>query len=136
MARPLIPIEAGLLKQLLRSGLDSQISRAYWWPILPTLRPDVLDVIIQSDNDIEGSAERLHELLQEPLLDFKLTTERESEFVEQGARKLASVLVARKKVDEVDVNYWLPLARILLWQIRRVDVVYAMVSTMLDQPDR
>jgi hypothetical protein len=140
-ARPEPPLESNTLKQILRAGLDTQISRGYWWPLLPTLKLEE-NVVIDKDQvpELVGSAERLPEIINEPLLDHRSVIvnpkEKESEVIDQTARKLSSVLISQNKVAQIDISYWIPLVKIISWQVKRIDVCYWMLDSVIQQPDR
>lgn len=140
-ARPEPPIESNILKQVLRAGLDTPISRGYWWPVLPSLKADENKVIDKDQvQEVVGSAERLPGIINEPLLDYRSVTvnpkEKENEVIDQTARKLSFVLISQGKVAEIDISYWMPLVKIISWQVKRIDVCYWMIDTVIQQPDR
>lgn len=143
-ARPEPPIESNTLKQILRAGLDTQISRSYWWPVLPSLKPEENNVVeVDTVKEVVESAERLPGILGAELgklLDFRQILvnpkEKENETIENTARRLSSVLISQTKVAEIDISYWMPLVKIISWQVKRVDICYWMLDTVIQQPDR
>lgn len=134
--KPEIPIAFETLKQTLRAGLSGQESRAFWWPVLPALSED-LDKI-DSDMDVVGNAERLVGVLKESSIDSSIQhgSEKDIDFVSGTCSKMYTVLLAQGKVEAADIGYWMPLMKIVAWQIKRVDVSYWMVNSIIDQGER
>lgn len=131
MTSPEIPIEVKKLKESLRIGLTSDLSRQYWWPII--LGTNMTANKIEEDPDIIGSAERLQSMLNEPLLDHltQVGSSKTNNSIENTLQKINYVLVNQKKVIEADLPYLQHLLRILISQIKRIDVCYWSISEYL-----
>ena len=162
-----VPIGYASLKQLLRNGLKTNDSRNYWWPILTGLlyncdttmssqriylHPLVsinifklnfhsgvsVQAAINEYPDVIGSAEKLHVLISEPLLDHKSMSKiqptDETELIESVSKNLLYVLKRNKKIDETE--YFVALSRILVKELRRIDVCYMIASSLLENQDK
>lgn len=134
MPNPSIPIEFSELKRQLRDGLDSQESRALWWPVLPSLSASAK--IIDSVPDTIGIAERLKELLKEPLLDHNAPVNKGDNPYEQTVRKVSYVLINQNKLNEIEVSYFVSLLRLIVWQVNRVDVSYYVATEIIANSER
>lgn len=137
-AKPEIPINVAELKQLLREGLEDQSSRAFWWPILPGIIKN--QKRIDEDPDIIGAAERLQVLINEPLLEYTPSVSTKSEKdvggLQQMVKKLSLILVRQKKIEESQLGYIEALQRLIVWQIKRIDVSYLTMTEILSKPER
>lgn len=134
MPNPSTPIEFSELKRQLRDGLDSQESRAFWWPVLPSIT--TATKVIDSVPDTIGIAERLKEILKEPLLDHSAPVNKGDNVAEQTVRKVSYVLINQNKLNEVEVSYFISLLRLIVWQVNRVDVCYYLATEIIANPDR
>jgi hypothetical protein len=132
---PSLPVEFNNLKYDLRDGLDSQVSRQFWWPVLPSIHSSmkVIDSVL---NTVEIS-ENLASILKEPLLDNKKSSSNKTENpIEQVVRKISYVIINQNKLNEVEVSYFLPLLRLIVWQLGRVDICYYLSTEIINNPDR
>lgn len=130
-----VPIGYSSLKQLLRNGLKTNESRNYWWPILTDVKSQAY---INEYPDVIEAAEKLHVLISEPLLDHKSMSKiqptEETELIENVAKNLIYVLKRNKKIEEVD--YFQSISRILVKELRRIDVCYMIASNLLGNQDK
>jgi hypothetical protein len=135
MANPTIPIDYADLKKVCRKGFDTPETRQYWWPHLPGLTDSVK--CVTSVEDTVAVAERLTEILKEPLLAHNTATIRSGENpVEQVVRRISYVLINQNKLEDVEVSYFVSLLRILVWQLNRVDVSYYVCTEIINNPDK
>ncbi len=136
--KPEIPVNTADLKQALRDGLEDQVSRAFWWPILPGIRPEQKRV--EEDPDITATAERLKTLLNEPMLEHFASApvkyEKDISAIEQVVKKISFVLVKQQKIEERNLGYMETLLRLIIWQVNRIDVSYWMADEILSKPER
>eukprot|EP01035_Chromulina_nebulosa_P008085 gene8085-10944_t len=130
-----VPIGYTSLKQLLRNGLKTNDSRNYWWPILTGVK---LQSAINEYPDVIGSAEKLHLIIAEPLLDHKSMSKiqptDETELIESVAKNILYVLKRNKKID--DTEFFLAITRILVKELRRIDVCYMIASDLLANQEK
>jgi hypothetical protein len=130
---PTIPVEFGVLKQALRSGLASNNARTYWWPILPDIS---VNEMYSEYPDVINAAERLHEILKEPLLNkstqASFSEDKNPEFVTGIAKMLLHILKTNRKIEISEVPYIEPFIRIVCHVIRRIDVSYLIIGSMLN----
>mmetsp|Transcript_32580 Transcript_32580/g.46994 ORF Transcript_32580/g.46994 Transcript_32580/m.46994 type:complete len:684 (-) Transcript_32580:592-2643(-) len=130
-----VPIGYSSLKQLLRNGLKTNESRNYWWPILTDIKSQAY---INEYPDVIEAAEKLHVLISEPLLDHKSMSKiqptEETELIESVSKNLIYVLKRNKKIEEVD--YFQAISRILVKELRRIDVCYMIASNLLGNQDK
>jgi hypothetical protein len=132
---PSLPVGYNDLKFALRDGLSSQVSRQFWWPVLPSIHSSnkVIDSVL---NTVEIS-ENLASILKEPLLDNKKVSLNKNENpIEQVVRKISYVIINQNKLNEVEVSYFLPLLRLIVWQLGRVDICYYFSTEIINNPDR
>jgi hypothetical protein len=92
-----------------------------------------LQAAINEYPDVIGSAEKLHLIISEPLLDHKSMSKiqptDETELIESVAKNILYVLKRNKKIDETE--FFLAITRILVKELRRIDVCYMIASDLL-----
>lgn len=88
--------------------------------------------------EIIEAAEKLHVLISEPLLDHKSMSKiqptDETELIESVSKNLLYVLKRNKKIDETD--YFQAITRILVKELRRIDVCYLIASDLLADQEK
>ena len=88
--------------------------------------------------DVIEAAEKLHVLISEPLLDHKSMSKiqptEETELIESVAKNLIYVLKRNKKIEEVE--YFQAIGRILVKELRRIDVCYMIASNLLGNQEK
>jgi hypothetical protein len=136
LPNPRIPIDLNVLKQKLRDGLESQFSRCYWWPILPSISLDTK--VIESVPDTVSIAERLTTILKEPLLDSTTNNSisKGENSIEQMVRKVTYVLINQGKLDDIEASYFTTFLKLIAWQVGRIDVCYLLATDIISKSDR
>lgn len=119
-----MPVDATAMKAMLREGLPSTEARAYWWPVLPELDPELSRY--WEFPDAVGAAERLANLLKEPLLTSKGD-------IEHVVSNVSYVLCSTKKLAHADAPSFDTLLRILVHVLKRADVCYYVSCNLLAQ---
>jgi hypothetical protein len=134
---PRFPITYEDLKQELRNGLKSTASRAYWWPILTDISPTEMYTAYP---DVTAAAERLCTMMKEPLLDYKTqasyASDKNIDFVVNQTKNLMYVLRNNKKIESAEVPYFEVMVRLITHVIRRIDVTYMLLGSMLNNRDK
>src|SRR4051794_34589979 len=120
---PSFPIDYDTLKEELRKGLTSNASREYWWPVLVDISPTEM---YTQYPDVIGSAERLHDIMKEPLLNSKTQTlfpaDKKLEFIMHQSKMIMYILRNNKKLETSETPYFETIIRVVSNVIRRIDV--------------
>lgn len=141
-----VPIEYAALKQTCREGLRFAETRQYWWPMLPALHKyidgatadsDLSALIVTDRPDITKVAEALSVEQAEPLLDHvsmsKYQPTDEVELIDSVSKNLCYFLKNKKGVDTTFLN---PLIRLIVKEMRRIDLTYLIIQDILDRPTK
>eukprot|EP01038_Epipyxis_sp_PR26KG_P014771 gene14771-19852_t len=146
---PQIPVDFLALKEACRMGLKTSSSRAYWWPVLPTIfsqsgsqttntNSHSPPSIVETYPDVTNNAERLKDLINEPLIDneYQKLTESDDPLVniDTGAKNL--IVAFKRQFKNKELNNLETLSRILLRDIKRFDVTYMVLSDLISNNER
>ena len=138
---PKIPVEYAVLKDFARRGLQNAVSRAYWWPIMPNITTTNM---IESYLDLADSTARLAFTLSEPLLDQVLPEglglsdikgKDRAAFV-NAANGLMDVLIRTDLISPDEVVAFETILRLILFQMRRLNVSYMLAADVLANRDK
>ena len=132
---PQVPIDYTNLKFEVRKGLPGSRSRFQWWPVLSKIEAGSS---IDKYPDVTGPAERLSIVLREPLLDAKSQQHEEGinelEYISMTTHHLMYVLKKSNLLnmdDEHTFYRWQPLLRLLVCELKRIDICYLIISDLL-----
>lgn len=130
-----VPIEFNDLKQVVRHGLESNESRIYWWPVFPSI---VVGSTVDKYPAVISEAEKISSEISEPLLNFKNQAEFKDtpEYISNITKKLLYVLNNQNILKTDDMHGFDTLLRIIIFQLKRIDVCYNLASILLSNRDR
>lgn len=144
---PTVPIDSSALKRELRKGLQNKDSRLYWWPFLTKVHRQLGSSgagTISRYPDIMGTAESLPKRMNEPLIDYKYQLKYdgdkpENQFITSTLKKLLYLLSSQKLIDTNDeqaVFCFEPMARLIIYHMRRIDLSYMVASDILADKEK
>ncbi len=90
--------------------------------------------------DVVAAAERLHDIMKEPLLDNKTQTtfaaDKKLEFILHQSKMITYVLRNNKKIESSETVYFETMVRLVVNTIRRIDVSYMLLASVLNNKEK
>lgn len=131
---PKIPIDYSVLKDTLRQGLNSNASRAYWWPFLPNITGTGF---IEQYPELIETAERLANILSDDSLSVgNSDSSKGKDLITSAAANIMQVLVRTKVISPAETAGFDTLLRIIVYQMKRADMSLMMAGDLLSNRDK